>query len=105
MKKDFKKYLEQDDHYFSEGHLYAYFNEQYRGNTVDEVTAKLTNEHDTSLEIEVCEDELGRKLTDKEVGKLEERFNKAVLNCFITKNDVVVAFVDSTLEIKTEGYK
>jgi hypothetical protein len=105
MSDDFKAFLGKDDSYFSEGHLMGWFNEQYRSKTLDEVRYNLNVNHDVSSEWDNAENELGRELNEVEKEALTERFNEAVLNSLVTKNDVVIGFTDSCGDELCEGYR
>jgi hypothetical protein len=91
----FDKFIEKDDAYFSEGHLQGWFDEQYHGKTKTEVKYLLENVHDSSCEIDNCENEIGRKLTDKESELLIKRFCKAVRNSIEYKRGIAIGWYDS----------
>jgi hypothetical protein len=98
----FKEYLNQDDSYFSEGHLTAWFASIYRGNTRAEVKYQLENVSDNEGEIENCENEIGRELTDKEKDILLKRFYKAVYKSIVWKRGIAVAYMDSLNKINVD---
>lgn len=104
MKEDFKEYLENDDSYFSEGHLLGWFNTQYLGLELKEAKYKLEMTHDTICEIENAENELKRELDEEEREQLIKRFNEAVLNSLVCKKQIIVAFIDSLGEVNVRGY-
>jgi hypothetical protein len=95
MKPDLKKYLKQDLHYFSEGHLESWYRAEYAGQLKREVKYKLENTHDTSLEIENAESELGRELKEKEKLRVLKKLNKSVLGALVFKRKVAVGFFNS----------
>lgn len=63
----------------AESHLEVWKDRYYRKSKKD-IAFDLDNTHDDSLEIEMAEEDLGRKLTDKETAILVKKFHKAVLN-------------------------
>lgn len=91
----FSEYLNQDDSYFSEGHLTGWFASVYKGKKRVDIEYKLEREHDNSGEIENCENEIGRKLTDREKDRLVKRFYKAVYKALVWKRGVAVGYTDS----------
>jgi hypothetical protein len=95
MKPDLKKYLKQDSHYFSEGHLEGWYKAEYAGQLKKEVKYKLQNSHDTSLEIENAESELGRELKEKEKLRVVKKLNKSILSALVFKRKVAVGFFNS----------
>lgn len=94
-KRKFNDFLKQDDEYFSEGHLQAWFAKMYRGKDRAEVKFQLESQHDNSLEIENCEAEIGRSLTGKEMATLAKRFYKSVYKAIEWKRGIAVAWIDS----------
>lgn len=94
-KRKFDKFLQQDDCYFSEGHLSGWFAKMYRGKDRADVKFQLESQHDNTLEIENCESEIERPLTETETNKLLNKFYKAVYNAIEWKRGIAVAWVDS----------
>jgi len=94
-RRQFEDFLQREDDYFSEGHLSCWFAKMYLGKDISEVRFQLETQHDNSLEIENCENEIGRELTDKEISKLEKRFYKAVYKAIEWKRGISVAWTDS----------
>ena len=101
-KRNFDDFMKKDDDYFSEGHLSCWFAKMYRGKDRAEVKFQLETQHDNSREIENCEAEIERDLTDKEKEKLEKRFYKAVYNAIVWKRGIAVAWIDSIGEVNVE---
>lgn len=105
MKKDLQQYLNRESHYFSEGHLMGWFNEQYKGKTKDENETNLKTNHDNSGEIENAEYELNRSLTSKEQKKLVNHFHTCVLkNLRYDDNGKCIGYIDSLEQFCTKGY-
>lgn len=94
-RRQFDTFIKKDDHYFSEGHLSCWFSKMYKGKDKAEVKFQLETQHDNSLEIENCENEIERKLTDKEIAKLENKFYKAVYKAIEWKRGIAVGWYDS----------
>ena len=93
--QDLTDFLAKYDSYFSEGHLMSWFTSQYLGLTKTEIKYKLEREHDNTGETENAEQEIGRKLTDKEIEKLEKRFFKAVYKAIEFKRGIAIGYYDS----------
>lgn len=98
----FEEYLNQDDSYFSEGHLTSWFAPIYKGKSKTDAKYQLEEVSDNDGEIENCEQEIGRELTDKEKDKLLKRFYKAVYNSIVWKRGIAVAYTDSLNEINVD---
>lgn len=94
-KRQFKKYIDQDSHYFSKGHLQCWFKDRYLGKTKAEITFDLNVNHDNSGEIENAEDELKRKLTDKEETHLLYKFHKSVIGNIEFRRGIAIGYIDS----------
>ena len=78
MRDDFKQLLGEWLNDEAENHLRAW-GSRYEGKSKKDVETDLRVNHDDSDTIERVEDELGRKLTQKEMDVLQEKFIKAVL--------------------------
>jgi len=94
-KRKFNEYLNQDSHYFSESHLHGWFKTEYHGKTKKDIIYKLKESHDNSLEIEDCEIEIGRDITEEEAAKLLKKFYKSVIENIDFKRGVAIGFYDS----------
>lgn len=101
-KRKFNDFLKKDDDYFSEGHLSCWFAKMYRGKDRAEVKFQLETQHDNSLEIENCEAEIERPLTDSEKAALEKKFYKAVYNAIEWKKGIAVAWIDSLGKVNVD---
>lgn len=78
--KDLKDYLEKELSNMAESHLECWKDRyaNYGGNK-RRMEEDLYHNHDTSLEIERAEEDLGRKLNGKEHDYLVSKFNKEVM--------------------------
>jgi hypothetical protein len=94
-KMKFQEFLNNDDAYFSEGHLSGWFKSEYHGKTKSEIKYNLEVNHDNSLEIENCESEIGRELKGKEEEILLKRFYKAIYNSIEWKRGIAIGYYDS----------
>jgi len=99
MKTDLTNYLAKSTSYFSEGHLECWFKDKYIALSQDEIKYQLNVNHDNSLELENAENELGRKLTDKENDSVIERFVFCVLDDIEFINDSARGYWDSLEEL------
>jgi hypothetical protein len=94
-KRKFNEYISKDDSWFSEGHLQGWFMGQYHGKSRSEIKFNLEVNHDNSLEIENCTEEIGRELTDNEEIRLLKRFYKAIYNNIEFRNGIAIGYYDS----------
>lgn len=95
IQDDLKEFLEKDTSYFSESHLFAWFDKEYRGLSEEEVRKHIMEDHDNSCEIDQAEQELDRELTDEEEKLVIERFCESVIEDIEFVRDVAVWGIDS----------
>ncbi len=77
--KDLKEFLTNDYLKVSvEGHMYAWFDKKYKGESQKHIKATLM-QHDDSLEIESAEEALNRSLNEKEINFLVENFHNMII--------------------------
>ena len=94
-KRAFNDFLDKSDEYFSEGHLQGWFESMYKGKSKSEIVFQLETQHDFSCEIENCEEEIGREITDKEITILEKRFYRAVYSAIKFSRNGAEYWIDS----------
>ncbi len=94
-RRAFNDFLDKQDEYFSEGHLQGWFQNIYKGKLKREIAFQLETQHDFSCEIENCESELKREITDKEIAILEKRFYKAVYKAIKFSRNGAEYWIDS----------
>lgn len=80
-KSDFTKFVKENMESMVESHLEAW-NTRYRNYKVDDLEFDLSVNHDPSVEVDFAEEELKRKLNNKEYDYLIFKFNENVVRKF-----------------------